>query len=229
MRCLFEKLEDDLSCEVSVKKAVLYSHIEEGQITFERLHFQDLFNKAENEDRYVDKIEFYLVQKGQIIYHGFLSRGGIVYYHSGNINYLIDFVIPLIARKGEFKSDIFSGKARHFGIIEINPIDISYTKNVFNSPSDNVRLIRALTNVSRGAVAVYHKNPYLHLSFLDFVDGSNFDIFVTESNKVSIIPNFKCSTHSLMRICEQISKDFSEGVLEEPKEEEISLANFMSE
>jgi hypothetical protein len=227
LRSLFEKLEEKLSSEVIVKKAVLYSHIKEGQINFEKEHFQELFNKAENDDRYVDKIEYHLKKESEIIYHGFISRDLISYYYSGNIYYFFDCFIPLIADRSAIKSEIFENKERSFGNEKIKPINIIFSRNVFRGRADNFRLIKALEKVRRGAVAVYHQNPYLHISFLDFIDGSNFDIFAIDSNEISIIPNFKCSMHSLMRVSEQISKDFDEGQIELSSPPEYSLEDFI--
>lgn len=229
LRSLFEKLEEKLSAEIFVKKAVLYSHIKEGQINFEREHFQELFNKAENDDRYVDKIEYHLKKDDEIIYHGFISRDLISYYYSGNIHLFLNSFVSLIADKGIIKSEIFENRERSFGNDEIRPINIIFSRNVFKNSADNLRLIKALEKVSRGAVAVYHQNPYLHISFLDFIDGSNFDIFAIDSNEISIIPNFKCSMHSLMRVSEQISKDFDEGQIVPSSSPEYSLKDFISD
>ncbi len=227
LRNLFENLEEKVSAEIFVKKAVLYSHIKEGQINFEREHFQELFNKAENEDRYVDKIEYYLRKDQEIIYHGFISRNLISYYYSGNIHHFLNSFLSIIADRGISKSEVLENRERSFGKEEINPINIVFPKNVFQNRADNLRLVNALEKVSRGAVAVYHQNPYLHLSFLDFIDGSSFDIFAIGSNEISIIPNFKCSMHSLMRVSDQISKDFNEGQIELSGSPEYSLEDFI--
>jgi hypothetical protein len=229
LRSLFERLEEKLSSEIFVKKAVLYSHIKEGQINFKKEHFQELFNEAENDDRYVDKIEYYLKKKDEIIYHGFISRDLISYYYSGSIHYFLNSFVSLIADRGKVKSEVFENRERSFGNDEIKPINIIFAKNVFKNRADNLRLIKALENVNRGAVAVYHQNPYLHISFLDFIDGSNFDIFAVGSNEISIIPNFKCSMHSLMRVSEQISKDFDEGQIKRSCSPEYSLRDFISD
>ncbi len=88
LRRLFEKLEENSFGKIFVKKAVLYSHIKEGRISFENKYFQELFNAAENESIYVDKVE-YDIQKEDLeipCYHGFISRSLISYYYSGNIN-----------------------------------------------------------------------------------------------------------------------------------------------
>lgn len=229
IRSLFESIEENLSCEIFIKKAVLYSHVKEGQIRFEKEHFQEVFNKADNDSYYVDKIEHYFKIDEKIIYHGFISRSAISYYYSGNISYFFNLLLPLIANNGIKKSELFEDRERSFGKIEIKPIDIIYSQDVFKIRHDNILLIRALEKVSRGALAVYHKNPYLHVSFLDFIDGSNFDIFVTASNKLTIIPNFKCSMHSLMRVCEQISKNFKEGSIELAEAPNFTLADFIGD
>lgn len=225
---IFENLEHSIESEIFVKKAVLYSHIEESQINFEKSHFQDLFNDAENANRYVDKIEFNVLKNNEKILHGFISREGVLYYYGGNISYLFDFLIPFVVTKGANKTKIFNNKARTFGKIEINPIDMIFSKDAFLSKRDNYKFIHALEKINMGSIAVYHKNPYLHLSFLDFIDGSSFDIIVTDRNKISIVPNFKCSVYSLMRISEQISKDFQEGIISEPNETHPSLSDFLT-
>ena len=229
LRNLFEELEDSLSCKILVKKAVLYSHIKEGQIRFERDHFQELFNRAENESSYVDKVEYEFLNNIGSIYHGFVSRDLIFYYYSGNINYFFNGFLPLIAEKGIKKTKIFENKERKFGEFHSQPICIEFHRDVFNDNRDNLRLIKALEKVSKSAVAVYHKNPYLHASFLDFIDGSIFDIFASDTNKLTIVPNYKCSMHSLMRVSEQISKDFEEGRVSLRGESIYSLSDFIGE
>lgn len=226
---VFENIGRNIESEIFVKKAVLYSHIDESQITFEKVPFQELFNNAENENRYVDKIEFNIQKNKKQIFHGFVSRSGILYFYSGKINYLFDNIIPLLVDKGMDKTKVFTHKERTFGTIEINPIDIIYSKNIFHSKEANLKFINALEKISMGSISVYHKNPYLHLSFLDYIDGSSFDIIATERDKMSIIPNFNCSIYSLMRICEQISKYFYEGIISSPEEPKYSLSDFLSD
>jgi len=214
MRLIFEFLEEKSNGRIFVRKVVLYSHKEEGEIKF-RLEkpFQEVFNEAENEEKYVDKIEYYIIKESKKIYQGFFSREGISYYYQGNTNHFFNSLLPALAEKGLMKSKIFTGKERRIGTFDLHPIEINYSKEMFNNRNDNIRLIKALSRVNKSAISVYHANPYLHLSFLDFYDGSNFEIMVSNANKICIFPNFKCSVHSLMRVIEQISKDFGEGMI----------------
>jgi len=69
-------------------------------------------------------------------------------------------------------------------------------------------------------------NPYLHVSLFDFIDGSSCDIFVSSPDEISVIPSYTCSVFSLMRIFNQLSKDFQEGNLIEKEKKEISFMDF---
>ena len=229
LRSVFEKVEACSLGEIYVKKAVLYSHINEGQISFKKAYFQELFNAAENESSYVDKVEYDIRQNDEPSYHGFISRSLISYYYSGKINNFFNQILPILVSISKDKLEVFENKARKYHDIEAKPLHIKFPQDVFNDKYDNIRLIEALEKVSYGAVAIYHKNPYLHVSFLDFVDGSNFDIFVTNSNKMSIIPNYKCSMYSLMRVTDQIFKDFKEGKIEIAEKRKYSFSDFIGE
>jgi hypothetical protein len=227
MRRIFETLSDDLRAEVFVQKAVLYSHLEEGEVTFKKEPYRRLFAFAEAEDDYVDKVEFKLVTGRTTALHAFLSRDATLYYYAGRAGLVFSKIIPLLVEVATRKGRLFSNKARPLGEAVLNPIEIDYERDVLTSPQDNVRFVQALTKLDRGAVTVYHLNPYLHISFVDFVDGSSFSIYSGESDKVFIVPNFNCTVHSLMRIHEQINRDFQEGVLKEPILPSPTLEDFV--
>jgi len=229
LRHLFEHLEDATGCRILVTKAVLYSHREEGAIDFKERSYQELFNFAESEDDYVDKIEYELKKDGETVFHAFTSRDGISYYYGGQIRYLRDTFLPALAAATSRNSELFEHRERDLAKDLLKPLDIVYDRDVFTSAEDNLRLIRALANVDRSGLAVLHKNPYLHVSFLDFYDGATFDIFATGSNRISIIPGYRSSVHALSRITEQIFKDFQEGSIEEESQPEYSLTDFLSQ
>lgn len=226
---LFEKVEDDLSSKIYVNKAVLYSHIKEGIMSFENRHFHELFNTAEDASRYVDKVEFDIHENGGSSYHGFISRNLICYYYSGRINYFLNHILPIIVKIANRKMDVLNNREKNQESAEAEPLCINFPQYVFNDAYDNIKLIKVLEKVSNGAIAVYHKNPYLHLSFLDFIDGSNFDVFVTDPNKINIIPNYKCSMYSLMRVTDQIFKGFCEGDIKLGERYTYSFADFIAE
>ncbi|MFX0139071.1 MAG: hypothetical protein ACFFDN_35850, partial [Candidatus Hodarchaeota archaeon] len=58
-------------------------------------------------------------------------------------------------------------------------------------------------------------NPYVHVTITDYIDNSNYEIWVLSDNRISIVPQTVCSMSSLNRLCDHISKDFQEGNIKE--------------
>jgi len=231
LRELFEAVETSLSSKITVKKAISYSHIKEGAIRFfVGEDFQELFNDAEANLSYVDAVEFEIIEdnKNQS-YHGFISRRSIFYYYSGRTSYFFNHILQAIGSIGIKKIGIFENKERNYENAESKPLRIKFPPNAFASKYDNTRFIKTLEMVSNGAVTIYHNNPYLHISFLDFIDGSNFDIFVVDPDNLTIIPNYKCSMYSLMRVTEEIFKGFCEGEIELAERYAYSLSDYIGE
>ena len=210
-----------------MQKAVLYSHLEEGEVTFRKGLYRRLFAFAEAEDDYVDKVEFKLIGNRETLLHAFLARDATFYYYAGRAGLIFSKIVPLVVEVATRKGRLFSNRARPRGEAVLNPIQIEYEKDVLMSPGDNLRLVRALAKLDRGAVTVYHLNPYVHVSLVDFVDGSSFNIYSGESDKILIVPNFNCTVHSLMRIHEQINRDFQEGSLKESAPHDLTLEDFI--
>src|SRR5207249_5790544 len=168
-----------------------------------------------------------LIANRKTILHSFLARDATFYYYAGRAALIFSRIIPLLVDLATRKGQLFSDRARPLGEAVLSPIQIEYEREVLTSSQDNLRLVHALAKLDRGAVTVYHMNPYLHLSLVDFVDGSSFNIYTGESDKIFIVPNFKCTVHSLMRIHEQINRDFQEGSLKESAPHDLTLEDFI--
>src|SRR5260370_15670472 len=103
IRQLFQKLEEDGAEEIVVNKAVAYSYRREGQISFKKEPFQDVFNRAEHESMFVDKVDFSV--HGQTSLHAFVARNGTAKFIGGDIevflNKILSTVLNTSARKNE--------------------------------------------------------------------------------------------------------------------------------
>jgi len=95
------------------------------------------------------------------------------------------------------------------------PLQIAYPSAVFDDKSQNHRLIRVLRKLPDCGLSVFHLNPLLHASLVDYVDGSTYSIWVTDSAAVKIIPGLKASAGSLGRLCNHINEHFEEGSIED--------------
>jgi len=223
IKSIFTRFEDE-GYIIVVKKAILYSHKEEGEISFKRAPYYRIFNEAEESDMYVDKVEFVIMKEGTTMLHGFITRGGVSKFIGGDIRFFYEKFLPLLADYGEEKRIKLSEKEKQD--YDPKPLALKFTEELIRGEDENRRIITSLQNLSRSSIFVYHFNPYLHVSVLDFVDGSSCDIFVSSPDEISVIPSSHSSLSSLMRIFDQLSKDFQEGEIIEKERKIMHFTDF---
>ncbi|MFB6187774.1 MAG: hypothetical protein ABEI86_13030, partial [Halobacteriaceae archaeon] len=108
--------------------------------------------------------------------------------------------------------------SREFGSRSVDSIQIEYDQNAIVGVEENIRLVDTLKGISNSSLTVYHDNPYLHASVLDFEDGSTVDVFLTSDEEIALVPGFRTSKRTLSRICED--------VVEESQSESRELADY---
>lgn len=210
IRRIFESIDDEIKEKIIADKAIIYSHEKEGNISFEKVEYQIVFNEAKNQNKYVDKILF-KIKLDDNIFKGYITRNGHTRYISGPSNLYYEFLIKKLAISISDKGKLFTNKSREFGSEKSKPLQIQFEGEAIKDVEDNLKIINSLKNIKRSSITVYHKNPYLHTSVLDFTDGSSADVFITSKSNISIIPSFKSTRNSLMKICNNITKEFREG------------------
>jgi hypothetical protein len=77
-------------------------------------------------------------------------------------------------------------------------------KGTFLSGAASEELLETIGSVRGVQVAVFHRNPYLHFTVTDFLDGSAYDCFVTEDDRVTLLPGYHASVGSLARVTDAI-------------------------
>lgn len=68
------------------------------------------------------------------------------------------------------------------------------------------RLLESLADARGVRAAVLHGNPYLHLIVTDYLNGSNFDVLVTERDRLRLLPGFKATASSMARITDAVGE-----------------------
>ncbi len=95
------------------------------------------------------------------------------------------------------------------------PLRITFEHHIFEDKRQNHRLIRILRELPDAALSVFHANPFLHASVVDYSDGSSYKLWITDSSALAIVPQRKATPASLGRLCNHINERFSEGAIEE--------------
>lgn len=207
--------------EIIARKTVAYSRDEEGEISWKRRPYEDIFEMAKEENNYVDKMRFLVRANDEERIDAFISREGKLKFRGGDATRFFDDLLPVFAEIGQQKAELLGDKERSEQTGDVNEIEISFEKSHFKDPPDNRKLIQALDDLSNSNITVFHNNPYAHVSVFDNIDGSSCDVFITGPKAVSIVPSYQGSFNSLMRVAEQISRELEEGdILENPQEEQ---------
>jgi hypothetical protein len=95
------------------------------------------------------------------------------------------------------------------------PVRIEYSNPVFSDKRQNHRLLRVLGKLRDSGLSVFHPNPYVRASVVDYQDGSSYDIWVTTDTGILIIPKRRASAASMERLCDHICDEFEEGNVKE--------------
>ncbi|OAQ52135.1 hypothetical protein HTG_14220 [Natrinema mahii] len=228
LRGVFDVLDDQISGDIIVEEAVIKSPSSKTDILYLKEPYYNLFNskKVDEGDYFVDKVKFML--DGRTSFSGFLSRQGDTRYSKGSSDIYFDYLLEIAGEALVEKGSIFENKSREYGSREANRLEITYEPGTIRGKEANYELIDALRNMSSSSLTVYHKNPYMHASVLDFEDGTTADVFINSDQKISIIPGFEASKGSLSRICERINSHFHEGEVSEAESEEPEFDDFFS-
>ena len=230
LRELLNKLKRELNCEIITDSIVAYSKLNRKIITLpvRRFRFKESnvkwteedynfsFSRAAENDQWIDKISFFTQKEGKLLFHASLSRGGLFKCNkAGNVNDFYRIITTNLLNIGEKNTSLFSNKSRLENKGKIRPIEIEYDSNLFENSEQNKRLINVISEFPKSSYSLYHGNPYVHASVVDYIDGSSYELWVVSMNKIIIIPQLRATFNSLSRFCEHILKRFLEGKVSE--------------
>ena len=127
---------------------------------------------------------------------------------------LFDAVLPraedLAAKRGERLRAVAGTADRRAP----EPLIVNFARKVFADPKNNGAHIDAIAAMPHAAIGEYHSDHYIHLSLVDYMDCSSYDIWVLVSNKLAIIPQFSASGASMGRLVNHILEKFGDATIE---------------
>jgi hypothetical protein len=132
-------------------------------------------------------------------------RAGATYY-GGEYELFEGVILTRLAAAASRRLKLTSNRQREVAAASPAPLVIDLGREMLETASDTAQLVEDLQNSRDLAVAVLHRNPYLHVIVTDFTDGSNFDVFVTRADQVEIHPGFRSSSICLTRLTQVISE-----------------------
>ena len=198
-----------------VRRAVLKNKRQESTVSYVRMSFDDLYAQADNDNAHVHSLAFTLSEKSRnrVILKAGLSRDGRLFYSAGDFSIFFNKVMERAATVAAEKKQLLTDRARSKETGEVRPLRITFDENIFSQKTVILQFLNVLNQIRHGETTIFHRNPYLHVSFFDFFDKSEFDVFVDSDNTVVIVPQYEASFSSLFRFCQKIFENFQEGVI----------------
>jgi hypothetical protein len=203
----------------------------ETELTWTDLPYKDVFRDARQSDSWVEKVYFDLLPQTEAavssrtrkVLSGSIARNGVFRFELGFREFyetVIEQGIDTFVKRTAQLSNRERMKETRFAA---KPLFIEFDSPVFRDKEQNKKLIQAIKTLPYSARSAIHDNPYLHLTIIDYLDNSNYDVWVLSDSRISIVPQTVCTTNSLNRFCDHVSREFQEGIIRDSEEVDQSL------
>jgi len=238
MFSIFRGLEEETGCEIMVDSSIGKKRIwrpgkkKESQVTYTNAPYDEVFDEIISRDAWVQLIKF-TATKSHIVpeqventyaYSGVISRD-CFFSIRGDFKPFIQHVIPRAVGFASARVEYLEERAKTASKPKPEPIVIRFDEQVFTDKSKNRRYIDAIAELEAASISEYHTNPYIHVSMLDYLDGSSYDIWVVSDDKMIIIPQYSATSASMGRLVNHVFQRIQEGKVEQYAKPAIAANN----
>lgn len=182
-------------------------------VSWPQMSLDEAFDFVHRNNGWFQSIEFEVKDSDRTAATISVTRQGIVKANGLLQRAYNGFTLPVCKTIHE-NITLFSRRARlAHPDLSTSPLVIEFDADQFGEVEENKRLVQAMRKLRTASISVLHGNPYLHLSLLDYFDGSAFDLWVLDDRRIIIVPQLKGSVASIKRLVNHIFDDYAEGHL----------------
>lgn len=182
-------------------------------VSWPEMTLDDAFQWIQEHNGWFQSLEFEVMSRERSLATIAFTRQGIVRANSLFTRAYQTFIVPT-CKTIDANLKLFSHRARlERTDSSALPLVIDFEGDQFQNVQENRRLIQAMRRLKGSSVSVLHGNPYVHLSVLDYFDGSAFDLWVLDRRQLIIVPQLKASIAAIKRLINHIFDDYAEGRL----------------
>ena len=212
------KLRNELS-EIKINRA---SHILRKEdkrsfpaLTWPNTTLDEAFNWANENNGWFKSLKFEAIRYDKIISSIFIDRQGIVRANR-NFEMVYNSFIQPICKSIDSNYKQFRNRDRRSNEdLDAKPLVVEYDSEIFKNVDENIIFIDAILRLDNASVSTLHGNPYIHLSIIDYLDGSTFDLWVLNSKEIILVPQMRGTIASIKRILNHIFDTFAEGEIKD--------------
>lgn len=167
---------------------------------------------------WIESVEFEAIRNHHVEAVVSVTREGLVRTTRSLWRVVSAFIDP-ICRIHDRDFNLFSNRSRvELPPAQVRPLTITFAQGQFAEREENLRFISAMRSMRSASVSVLHGNPYVHLSTVDYLDGSTFDVWVLSQEHAVIVPQLYASVGAIKRLVNHIFETYAEGAVGEYRE-----------
>lgn len=212
IRNILENMSKNTKSEILVSRFVVNRRYPDSstdvKYEHQKISYIQAFLEAQKENYWVSSLNLFADNLD-----AYISREGYFKLNGGSFRFFNENILKQALTFAENKKKFYSNRERtKDSDYQPKPLIIQFNHSLFNSTQDINNLIKKVfDSIPDSSYSISHFNPYLQMSFTDFGDGSSFDVWVINKDKINIVPQFRSTHSSLTKIINSIFENFSEG------------------
>ena len=127
---------------------------------------------------------------------------------------IFDTVIPRALSLPLERNRRMEESAASAGSGDVEPTVIRFGSKIFRDAGRNGQYVDMIAKMPDSSISKYCVSPHIHLSLVDYMDGSSYGIWVVTSDRLVIVPQIKATGPSLKRLVNHIFECMGEGRVE---------------
>ena len=180
--------------------------------------YREAFDEAARSGRRVGAVRALLVLGGSPRMECHISRRCLSRFRL-SMRPFCEGALPYMAGLASDKTRFYSGRSRKENGGRFRALAITLDDGAFGDAFENVRFMRIIRAMPRTMGSTYRQTPHVHMSLVDYMDGSSFDVWATSTNRITIVPQLRATHAAVARLVNHIFERFGEGRVEEYDEE----------
>lgn len=187
-------------------------------VSWPDMELKEAFDWVYQNNGWFQTLQFEARRNSRVLTNVSFTRQGVIRTNRLFSEVFESFILPVCKTIHE-NIQIFGHRSRlENENLSAKPLMIEFETEQFIDVSDNTKFIQAMKRFKSSSISILHGNPYIHLSIIDYFDGSTFDLWVLKSNQLVIVPQMKGTILSIKRLINHIFDTYAEGRIKDYEE-----------
>ena len=187
-------------------------------VSWPGMELKEAFDWAYQNNGWFQSLQFEARKDPRVMAEVSFTRQGIVRTNRFFSKVFEAFVLPVCKTIHE-NIEIFGHRSRcENPNLSAKPLTIDFGLEQFVDVSENAKFIQAMKRLKTASISVLHGNPYIHMTIIDYFDGSTFDLWVLNSSQLVIVPQMKGSIPAIKRLVNHVFDTYAEGAIRDYEE-----------